>query len=450
MFGLMTLGQRAGAQGFGLGATATSNQLIGTNALTYTITITNKTGILLTNVFVTNTFSSSISVTNATTTQGTNEVEGASYIFMLGTMTNGYIAQMTLTVQAFTAGFLTNAIVVADTEITNTAATNIVTTVYNGQADLGVSFIPPVQAVITNDVTTYQVIVTNLGPNVATNIFLTNTLPPGVVLKSVNQSYSQSGTNLIFNLGTLASSSGDDILITVQPMNAGVLPVSATVVQDPGTYDPNPANNTFSTNLAVMGYLAGTLIAITNSSQSTNFQNALSEQTILLTNTGTNDVPAARIVVAGLTNQLFNAVGTNGGNPYVYYSAPIAAGQSVNLLLQYYPWRSFPFTNGQLHAFAVPLPDWTPPRAAGTSTNNTISRILKQSNGRMLIEFPITNGQTFTVVYSDNASFSNAMIAPPSFKAGANEILWGDYGPPTTISAPTNVSARFYRVLVNP
>ena len=59
--------------------------------------------------------------------------------------------------------------------------------------------------------------------------------------------------------------------------------------------------------------------------------------------------------MTGLTNRLFNAVGTNTGNPFVYYSAPLAAGQSVGLLLQYYPDAfAFPFTNAQLNAFAVP------------------------------------------------------------------------------------------------
>jgi hypothetical protein len=54
------------------------------------------------------------------------------------------------------------------------------------------------------------------------------------------------------------------------------------------------------------------------------------------------------------------------------------------------------------------------------------------------------------VVYSDNVLFSNAMMAPPSIAAPANEVQWIDYGPPTTVSAPTNASARFYRVFLNP
>ena len=64
--------------------------------------------------------------------------------------------------------------------------------------------------------------------------------------------------------------------------------------------------------------------------------------------------------------------------------------------------------------------------------------------------FPTTPGRNYTVVYSDNVLFSNAMIAPPSIEAPANRVQWIDYGPPTTTSAPTNATARFYRVFLNP
>ena len=68
----------------------------------------------------------------------------------------------------------------------------------------------------------------------------------------------------------------------------------------------------------------------------------------------------------------------------------------------------------------------------------------------MLIEWPAVSNRTYTVVYSDNVSFSNAMMAPPSVMAPANDVQWIDYGPPTTVSAPANANSRFYRVFLNP
>ena len=202
-------------------------------------------------------------------------------------------------------------------------------------------------------------------------------------------------------------------LFTVEPTNAGVLPFSASV-GSPVVQDPNLTNNTASTNITVINYLSGPLAVATNSSQAYNPQNGLVEQFVIVTNNTNYTADAVRVIVAGLTptNWLFNAVGTNSGNPFVYYSTNLAAGQSVSLLLQYAANAYFPFTNGQLQAFAVPLPNWTPPPA--TPGTNIISRIVELANGDMLIEWPSTLGQTYTVVYSDNIQFSNAMIAPPS------------------------------------
>jgi uncharacterized repeat protein (TIGR01451 family) len=368
------------------------------------------------------------------------------------------VAQLTLIVQPTAAGSITNMITVTSITVTNTASTNVVVQVTNAPivtADLGVMISSPAQPVITNDWMTFGVAVTNAGPDAAPGVMLTNTLPPGVGYKSVapaSPAPSVAGSNVIFNLGTLASGAFTNFVLTVQPTNAGSLLFSA-FVSSTGATDINPTNNSASTNITVTNYLSELLVAVTNSGQNVDLQNGLEEQSVLLTNASSDDVPAARIVVTGLTNQLFNAVGTNNGSPFVDLSAGLAAGHHVNLLLQYFPRKLFPFTNGQLHAFALPaVPDWTPPAAAPAGTNVSINRIVRMSNGNMLIEWFAVTNRNYTVAYSDNVSFSNAMMAPPSISivAPGNEVQWIDYGPPTTASAPTNTPVRFYRVFLNP
>jgi hypothetical protein len=163
-----------------------------------------------------------------------------------------------------------------------------------------------------------------------------------------------------------------------------------------------------------------------------------------------NDVPAVRVVVTGLTNQLFNAVGTNNGDPFFYLSAPLANGQSSIMRMQFFSRKQFPFSNAQLHAFGVPLPNWSPPGPAPARTNINFSSIIKMANGDMLLEFPTKLGSSYTIVYSDNVLFSNAMIAPPAITAPANESFWIDYGPPTTTNSPAASTPRYYRVYQNP
>ncbi|MGD0745614.1 MAG: DUF11 domain-containing protein [Verrucomicrobiota bacterium] len=451
--GLMAPGSRASAQ-LGVSVTSSASSILVSNSVTYTISVTNLTTGFFP-VFVTNTFPATAQLLGAAFTLNSgNTFTNANGFSFSTTLASGAPAQMTVQAEPTQAGLFTNTVSVFASGLTN-FTTNLVAQVTNAaapQIDLGVTISEPAQAVITNDWMTYGVTATNSGPNAASSVALTNALPPGVGLKGVsptNQSFFTAGSNLIFNLGTLTNGGYANLQFTVQPTNAGVLTFSASIGA-PALLDTNPANNSASTNITVITYLPGQLVAVTNSAQGYNPQNGLVEQSIAVMNPDTNDVPAVRVVVTGLTNRLFNAVGTNNGAPFVVYNAALNANQSVNMLLQYSAGAYFPFTNGQLHAFAVPVSDWSPPIATTTSTNLNLTRIVRLFNGNMLIEWPAVTNRTYTVVYSDNVLFSNAMMAPPSVVAPANEVQWIDYGPPTTVSAPTNTGSRFYRVFLNP
>jgi uncharacterized repeat protein (TIGR01451 family) len=452
--GLMAACARVGAQGFGLSVTASANSILVNSPLTYTINVTNLTTLPLTDAQVTNLLPASVQFVSANPGPGSYTTNGSVVVFDLGAFTINGIAQLTLTVQPTATGFITNMVTVASITVTNTAFTNVVVQVTNAvtQADLGVAITGPAQPVITNDWMTYGVTVTNAGPNAAPNVMLTNTLPPGVGFKSVSPASpapSIVGSNIVFNLGTLASGAFTNFLLTVQPTNAGVLTFSS-FVSSASVPDPNPANNSASTNITVTNYLSGQLIVFTNSAQIYNMQNNLVEQSITVTNAGTNSVDAVRVVVAGLTNRLFNAVGTNNGNPFVVCSAALNTNQSVKLLLQCVANNYFPFTNSQLQAFAVTPPNLAAPLAVAVSTNLDIISIVRLSSGRMLIWFPSISNRTYTVVYSSDLSATNWLMAQPSVVAPATFTEWIDYGPPATVSTPVSTSNRFYRVFLNP
>jgi uncharacterized repeat protein (TIGR01451 family) len=410
---------------------------------------------------VTNTFPATAQLLSASITPGpattVTNANGFSFNNIpLDTVTP--IQIMTVMAEPTQVGLFTNTVVVAVFGVTNITHYLVTQVLTNAavvtQADLAVAMTGPSALVFSNDWMVYGVSVTNLGPGTAPNVMLTNTLPTNVGYKSVSPAHTRLGigTNVVFSLGTLASGAFTNLYLTVQPTNAGVLPFSSFVNSSSVT-DTNLANNSASINVGVSNFFSGQLTAYTNSGQIYNSANGLVEQSILVSNVGTNAVAAVRVVVTGLTNLLYNALGTNNGNPFVVYAATLDTNQSVNLLLQYFsPTRStFAFTNSQLHPFAVSVPNLAPPPAAALSTNLNITRILRlAANGDMLIEFPTTNGATYTVVYSDNVMFSNAMIAPPAITAFANRLQWVDYGPPTTVSHPTTTPMRFYRVFLNP
>jgi uncharacterized repeat protein (TIGR01451 family) len=454
--GLIVAGERAEAQSFGLGVTSSASSILVSNALTYTINVTNLSGSLQPEAAVSNVFSGPFQLLNATNSLGSFTNYGSVVVFDLFVFST---AQITLTIQPTAIGFFTNAITAATTNaalVIIPASTNIVAQVTNVvpvQSDLGVALTGFAQQTnIVGDLMTYGLTATNLGPDDASAVQLTNTLPAGVILKSIspaNQPHSVVTNNLIFDLGTLTAGGGTNLQFTIQPTNPGVLNFSASIGTS-GIVDPNPTNNTASTNIYVINYLPDQLTVSLVSTQKYNPQNGLVEQTILVSNVGTNAVLAARVVVSGLTNRLFNASGTNNGNPFVVYVSTLETNQSVNLLLQFLAASYFPLPVSQLQAFGVPVPTLTPPTAVSTSASLNISRLVPLANGDMLVEFPTTAGRAYTVVYSDNVAFSNAAIAPPAIVATANRLQWIDYGPPTTVSLPVNATNRFYRVFLNP
>jgi uncharacterized repeat protein (TIGR01451 family) len=486
-FALMTIGTRAEAQvtnGLAYSMSGSPNSVgLGAN-LTYTINLTNLSDFQLV-VFVTNALDIQSTLISATNSYpgGSVSSTGNVVVFSLNPFANNTSAQMTTIVQPTGSGSITNTVTVNINDVTNFSISivNEVTNTTTTSADLAVAMTGPSSAVFTNDWMTYGVSVTNLGPSTASDVMLTNTLPTGVGFESVspsNTAYTVIGSNVIFNLGTLASGAFTNLQLTVQPTNAGVL-LFSSFVNSTSMTDPNPTNNTATTNITVTNYFPASLVVFTNSGQKYNLQNNLVEQSLLLTNQGTNAVDSARIVVSGLakTNVLFNAVGTNNGNPFVVYGTSLAAGQSVGLLLQFAANNYFPFTNSQLQAFAVIPPNLTPP--AGTlSTNLNITRIVKLTSGSMLIWFPSISNRTYTVEYTSNlistfyvtnyvtstnnpgvtnvvvqanSVFStNWLMAQPSVVAPTTDTEWIDYGPPGTLSHPTNTPVRFYRVFLNP
>jgi uncharacterized repeat protein (TIGR01451 family) len=462
--GLVAADWRTEAQilGFGLSVTSSVSSVAVGNPVTYTLILTNFSGQNLGEVFVTNTLPSSVQFVSDTNDLGVVTNYASTVVFAFPSFVDGVIAPMAFTVIPTAAGLITNTIFVnlPNLAVTNVIATNVVVVVTNvvTEADLGVTMTGPTQPAITNDWITYGMTVSNAGPSAAPGVLLTNIVPVSLTVEGIVPTNSAGIllTNnslvygVVFNLGTIPSGGSTNVQVTVEiPEAVTNAPFFASVGSTAVT-DLNTNNNVAITNLTVMDYLPGLLLAVTNSLQTTNFQNGLGEQSVFLINESKTIVPAERVVVTGLPKELFNAVGTNGGNPFVTIDSPLLVGQSVSLLLQYFPRGAFPFTNGQLQAYAVPVPNLTPPKVTGTSTSINIDGIFQLPNGNMLVEFPATPGQSYTVVYSDNVQFSNAMIAPPAITAPANYVQWIDYGPPTTVSAATNSSARFYRVLKNP
>jgi hypothetical protein len=76
--------------------------------------------------------------------------------------------------------------------------------------------------------------------------------------------------------------------------------------------------------------------------------------------------------------------------------------------------------------------------------------LIKLPSGGMLLAFPSLTNRTYTVEYTTNLLSPIWLAAQPLTVTPANYTYWIDYGPPETVSHPTNTPVRFYRVFLNP
>ncbi len=131
---------------------------------------------------------------------------------------------------------------------------------------------------------TYGVTVSNLGPDDVSGVVVSNMLPAGVGLVSVspaNLAFSFTNNDLVFNLGNLPAFAATNVLLQVQPTNAGQLAFSVTVSAF-GNADPNPANNQVTNSVTVSNFPPSTLVAANASAMTFNPQTGLMEQTVNL------------------------------------------------------------------------------------------------------------------------------------------------------------------------
>jgi uncharacterized repeat protein (TIGR01451 family) len=107
---------------------------------------------------------------------------------------------------------------------------------------------------------TYTVTVTNNGPDTATGVALTDTLPSGISLFSVKTSQgSCSGTSTVnCNIGTLNNGSSATVTIVVTTTKTGTLSNTASVTANES--DPDTANNTSTVNTTVNALTAGSCV----------------------------------------------------------------------------------------------------------------------------------------------------------------------------------------------
>ncbi|HWP45948.1 MAG TPA: FG-GAP-like repeat-containing protein [Candidatus Limnocylindrales bacterium] len=224
--------------------------LIGSN-LTYTLTVTNNGPFQATGVVVTDTLPASVILVSA---PGCTQA-GSTVTCNLGSINSGSSASVTIVVQPTTVGTISNTASVTSNTFDPTPANNTTTaqlTTVNPVVDLALTKTDSPDPATTTADLTYTLTVNNNGPSPATGVTLTDTLPSGVIFRSVSPTQgSCSGTSTITcNLGTISNGGSATVTIVVTPNTTTTLVNTASVTAN--ETDSNTANNTATQSTAIV------------------------------------------------------------------------------------------------------------------------------------------------------------------------------------------------------
>ncbi|HLC17101.1 MAG TPA: SBBP repeat-containing protein, partial [Thermodesulfovibrionia bacterium] len=250
----------SGATSIDLSVTKTDSSdpvLVNTN-LTYTIQVTNSGTGNATNVVLTDTLPAG--VIYMSNDSGCTEASGI-VTCNIGNLNNGTSDTVHIVVTATTVDTITNTATVtateADSSETNDTATEE-TSVTNIMSDLSVTkTASPDPALVDTDLT-YAVVVTNNGPDSATNVTLTDTLPTGVTYVSNDRGCTEAAGTVTCNLGTINNGTNDTVHIVVTPTTAGTI-TNTAAVQSTSLIDPTTINNTESIHTDVNAPVDGNI-----------------------------------------------------------------------------------------------------------------------------------------------------------------------------------------------
>jgi uncharacterized repeat protein (TIGR01451 family) len=223
--------------------------------LTYSLAVHNAGPDSAASVQVSDTLPTGVTFVSSSSTAGS--CSGTSTVSCsLGTLAIGADETVTIVVTPTATGTLSNTGTVssttADSDTTNNSST-ATTTVNAKSADLSVTKTDSPDPAHVGQVLTYTVVVTNSGPDSATGVTLSDTLPKTTGFGSVSTTQgtcTRTKTGVTCNLGTLASGATATVTIVVKPTQKGTITNTVTVA-DLSPSDPNTANNTATQNTTV-------------------------------------------------------------------------------------------------------------------------------------------------------------------------------------------------------
>ena len=218
--------------------------------LTYTAVVRNNGPATASGIVASNNLTSAMLILGASSSKGTAVTSGESVVGLIGTLTNGETATVTIVAMPLTAGTIRASAHAFGGQNDPFLANNFaVAAIVVGQAaDLGISLMDQPDPAVLSSNFSYFITVTNAGPNTATNVVVSHALPGGgyrVISSPVSQGSTSLGNGtLAWDVGSLAVSATASMTVVGNCTNFGTLNSFVTV--SAAQTDPNLANNAAS------------------------------------------------------------------------------------------------------------------------------------------------------------------------------------------------------------
>lgn len=256
-----TVNPVAASADISVGVTSTPAQVVITSKLLYTVSITNFGPSAASGLVISNTLplgSTFVSSTPAPSSFVTN-TGVLTLIYNLSLLGTSSVSTISINASApANAGNATNVVSVLGTQNDPNLGNNlttIITPITGALADVAIGLSGDVNPVLTGSQLTYSILVTNYGPASATNVVVTDTLPPGVQFVSASIGGVFANGSVIFTLGTLGSGLVVNSTVLVKAVTPGTVTNSVTVTS--GVPDPLKGNNRASVKSIIQGLQLG-------------------------------------------------------------------------------------------------------------------------------------------------------------------------------------------------
>lgn len=333
--------------------------------VTYTVQVTNNGPSAATNVVVTDNLPASLTYNSRTISTGTSTFDATTgnLTWNVGTLASGATATMTISATINQSAVITTTATQTHTEYDNVSSNNSASnSIRSGSgvvtADIAVAVSTPKTDYYTKEPIPFKIVVSNAGPDAATNVTIAAALPAGFTFTGTSGTVG-TYTNGVWEIPSLAAGTTAELIVTGTPnVDASVTgdktyTFTASRTGTPAQTDNVSSNNSASTAVVVRKTAeVSTFLTVTSNDPSGNYYHNLTEATFRMTVTNNGPDVATDLqgmdtrtgTITFIPSSLFVPAGTTYSMATgMWHVGTLAVGESKTLEL-----KGIPNANGRL------------------------------------------------------------------------------------------------------